>query len=231
MSRKTIIILAVIVIVLGAGGFAGYFEYQNRNFVSTDNARVAANVVTVSPQIAGKLISWNTSEGAAVQAGQVLGRQDLGDTLQSGALSPQKLGAVGGVIAEKALLKAPISGTVIKSNAVIGETAAPGMVLAMIGDTQHLYISANIKESNISKIAVGQYVDVHIDAIPGKTFEGTIQNIGSATASTFSLLPAQNSSGNYTKVTQVIPVKIAIASGGQKGLMIGMNANVRIHIR
>ncbi|HUX19594.1 MAG TPA: HlyD family secretion protein, partial [Spirochaetia bacterium] len=116
MQRKTIIILAVVVIALGVVGFIGYFDYQNRNFVSTDDARVAADVATVSPQIAGNLISWNTSEGAAVQAGQVLGRQDLGDALQSGALSPQSLTAVGGVMAEKALLRAPITGEIIKSN-------------------------------------------------------------------------------------------------------------------
>lgn len=231
MQRKTIIILAVVVIALGAGGIVAYFDYQNRNFVSTDDARVAADVATVSPQIVGNLISWNTSEGSTVQAGQVLGRQDLGDALRSGALSPQNLEAVGGVMAEKALLRAPITGEIIKSNAVVGETAAPGMVLAIVGDTNHLYVSANIKESSILRIKVGQYVDVHIDALPGKTFQGTVQNIGNATASTFSLLPSQNDSGNYTKVTQVIPVKIAIATGTDTGLMIGMNASVRIHLR
>jgi multidrug resistance efflux pump len=105
------------------------------------------------------------------------------------------------------------------------------MVLAIIGDTNHLYVSANIKESNILRLETGQYVEVHIDALPGKTFEGTVENIGRATASTFSLLPAQNDTGNYTKVTQVIPIKIAIADAADTGIMIGMNASVRIHLR
>lgn len=218
-------------IALGAVGIVFYFNYQNRTYVSTDDARVAADLVQVSPEIPGMLTNWTVSEGDTVRRGQVLGRLDLSESLQSGALSPQSLGAVGGVIAEKALLRAPIDGQVIRSSAVVGEIAAPGMVLAIIGDTGHLYISANVKENSILRVHSGQYVDVTIDALPGRTFEGTVQNIGRATASTFSLLPSQNDSGNYTKVTQVIPIKIAIANAADAGLMIGMNASIRIHLK
>ena len=69
-----------------------------------------------------------------------------------------------------------------------------------------------------------------MDAFPGRTFHGRVQTIGRATASTFSLLPAQNSGGNYTKVVQVIPIKVSILDQGDARLMVGMNASIRIAI-
>jgi multidrug resistance efflux pump len=230
LSRRTIIILALAVIAVGAAAIAGYYSYRNRHYVSTDNARVAADLVNISPQLTGSILSWQVVEGDLVKEGQVLGRQDLGTALSSGAISPQTIGSVGSVIAEKALLRAPISGQVIKSNTVVGEMASPGMVLAVIADTDHLYISSKIKEGSVMRVKAGQAVDVTVDAFPGRVFSGRIQNVGRATASTFSLLPAQNSSGNYTKVVQVIPVKIRLLDTSGAQLMVGMNATVRIHV-
>ena len=150
-----IVILALVVIAAGALGIVGFYAYKNKYYVSTDDARVTAELVTISPQLAGSIQSWQVKEGDTVRMGDVLGRQDLGTALTSGALSPQTLGTVGGVIAEKALLRAPINGEVIKSNALVGEMAAPGMVLAIIADTDHIYISANIKEGSIMRIKTG----------------------------------------------------------------------------
>ena len=109
--------------------------------------------------------------------------------------------------------------------------AAPGAVLAIIADTDHLYVSANIKEGDIRRVKIGMSVDVHVDAVPGRAFSGRVGNIGRATASSFSLIPAQNDSANYTKVAQVIPIKIQLVDAAGAGLMLGMNASVRIHIQ
>ena len=98
----------------------------------------------------------------------VLGRQDLGAALTSGALNPQTMGSVAGVAAEKAVLKAPIAGQIILSSAVVGELAAPGMSLAMIADTDNLYVSANIKEGDIARVKIGEPVDVTVDAFRGR---------------------------------------------------------------
>jgi len=230
VSRKNIIIIVLVVIVLGGAGIIGYYSYQNAHYVKTDNARVAADVVRVSPEIAGNLISWDVKEGDLVKANQILGRQDLQAALSSSALNPAAIGNVGAVLTQKALLRSPINGEVIQSNAVVGEMAAPGTILAVIADTAHIYISAQIKEGNIARVHIGQVVDVYIDAFPGRTFEGRVDSIGQATASTFSLLPAQNDSGNYTKVTQVIPIKIHLLEKQGARIMIGMNAHIRIHI-
>jgi multidrug resistance efflux pump len=229
MSRRKVILIVLSTAVLSALGIGGYYWYRSSRFIITNDARVAANVVSVSPEIAGRLLEWRAQEGDRVSAGDVLGRQDLGSALSSGALSPQTLGAVAGVVAEKAMLKAPISGQVILSTAVVGEMAVPGMSLAVIADTGSLYISANIKEGDIAGVRAGQAVDVSIDAFHGRRFHGRVASIGRATASTFSLLPAATASGNYTKVVQVVPIKISLADQGDARLMIGMNASVRIH--
>jgi len=230
MSRKTVIILVIAIAVVAAGGIVGYYWYQGYRYVSTDDARVDSNVVSISPEIVGKVLEWRVKEGDTVQKDEVLGRQDLGAALTSGAINAQTMGSVAGVVAEKAVLRAPISGQVILSNAVVGEMASPGMSLAVIADTDGLYISANIKEGNIARVKVGLPVDIWVDAYHRRLFHGRVETIGRATSSTFSLLPAQNGGGNYTKVVQVIPIKVSILDQGDARLMVGMNAFVKIHV-
>jgi len=230
MSRKKVILSVLGVAIAAVLSIVAYYWVEGSRYVQTDDARVASNVVAVMPEIPGKLLEWRVKEGDMVAAGDVLGRQDLGSALTSGALNPQGLGAVAGVFAEKAVIKAPISGQVIQSTAVVGEMAAPGMSLAIIGDTDGLYVSANIKEGSIAKVKQGQNVDLWIDAFPGRKFHGRIDSIGRATASTFSLLPTQSGGGNYTKVVQVVPIKINIMDQGDARLMIGMNAYIRIRL-
>ncbi|MBC7324246.1 MAG: HlyD family secretion protein [Moorella sp. (in: Bacteria)] len=231
MPRRLIVILVIVLALIGAGGIAYYYYYEGAHFVRTDDARVAADTVTVTPEIPGKLIAWLVQEGDLVKAGQVLGRQDLGASLTSSAVNPQAMGAVAGVMAQKAEIKAPIDGQVIQSKAVVGQMATPGMTLAIIADAEHLYISANIKETVIEKVKPGQVVEVSFDAFPDRRFSGRVASIGRATTAVFSLLPAQNASGNYTKVTQVIPVKIQLVDTKDVKLMPGMNATVRIHLK
>lgn len=235
LRKRTVVIIAIAVALLGGLAIVGYYRYQSANYVTTNDARVAADTVTVSPEITGKLIKWQVKEGDQVTGGDVLGQQDLGSALNSGitmgAVNPQSMNPAAATLADKAQIKAPITGQVIKSSAIVGEMAGSGTSLAVIADTSNLYVSANIKEDYIRNIHLNQMVDLNIDAYPGKTFHGRVENIGEATTSTFSLLPAQNDSDNYTKVTQVIPIKIDIQDIGNARLMIGMNANVKIHIR
>ena len=231
MERKRIIIIVIAIAVLAVAAIVGWYAYEGARYVATDDARVAADVVSVSPEIVGKLLEWRVKEGDMVAKDDVLGRQDLGAALTSAALNPQLMGSVAGVMAEKAVLKAPIAGQVILSTGVVGQLAAPGMSLAVIADTDNLYFNANIKEGDISRVKVGQPVDVTVDAFHGTTFHGRVQTIGRATSSTFSLLPAQNSGGNYTKVIQVIPIKVSILDRGEARLMVGMNASIRISVQ
>lgn len=230
-KRVTVVITVLLLSLLGAGAIAGYYFYQGVNYVTTEDARVTADMVTVTPEIAGRLVEWNVKESDRVKAGQLLGRQDLASVLTSSSAAPQALGTAAGVMASKAEIRSPISGEVLQSKAVVGALVSPGTPLAVVADTDHAYISANIKETRIDRVKVGQRVDVKLDAYPGRVFSGRVASIGRATTSVFSLLPSQNSGENYIKVTQVIPVKIVLTDAGDIKLMPGMSATVKIYIK
>jgi len=224
--NKKIIAAILAVAALSIAAVVGYFSFERRNFVKTDDARVAAETIVVAPEIAGKLVEWRVREGDTVGAGELLGEQDLGAVL-SGA---QSSGAMGVINAEKATIVSPIDGLVIQSSAVVGQMAAPGGALAVLANTGSLYVAANIKEGDIAKVAVGEPVAVEIDAFHGKVFHGRVSSVGRATASAFSLLPEQSGGGNYTKVIQVIPIKVALVDAADARLMVGMNAYVSISV-
>ena len=228
MNTKFILggVAAALVLVLAA--IVGWYWYEGEHFVTTEDARVSANLVTISPEIAGKIVEWNVKEGDMVRAGDALGRQDLGTQLNSGTINTATLATTSSIAAEKASIKSPIAGQVIRSSAVIGQMAVPGNNLAVVADTDQLYVQANIQELQIGRVRPGQKVEMNIDAFPGLPFTGRVETIGRATASTFSLLPSSNSGGNYTKVTQIVPIKIHLLDTHNKPLLVGMNTSIRI---
>lgn len=128
---------------------------------------------------------------------------------------------------ENASIKAPISGTVVRIAVQAGENISPGQTILSVCDLENSYISANIEEKDIARIKPGQKVEVTIDAYSGKTINGQVASIGGAAQSVFSLIPSENTSGNYTKVTQRIPVRI-IPEKGDVVLRPGMSAVVKI---
>lgn len=227
MKRSSIIITIVVLAIIIGGGIGYYFSYQNSNYVSTQDARVAADMLPVTPPITGSITSWNVKVGDMVTQGQILGKQDTSILLSTNpALSSSH-----STLDTMSQIKSPIDGKIIQSNAIAGQMAAPGTSLAYVANTGNAYISANIKETSIQNVVVGQKADITIDAYPNIIFLGTVSSIGQATSSTFSLFPAQNASGSYTKVTQVIPVKITISDFRGADMMPGMNASVRINLR
>jgi multidrug resistance efflux pump len=215
MRRNSIIILIIILALAIGGGIGYYFSYQNSNYVKTEDARVSANMLPITPQASGIISEWTVKEGDTVVQGQAVGTQNI-TTAQGNT---------------KTSIVAPLNGKVIQSTALKGQTATPATSLGMVANTDTSYIAANIKETDINNIEVGQKVDISIDAYPDRIFSGTVASIGQATNSIFSLLPSQNSSGSYTKVTQLIPVKISINDFNNLTLMPGMNAYVIIYIR
>jgi len=127
-------------------------------------------------------------------------------------------------------IRAPIAGVVDKTFVEEGQYVTPGQRLAIVHDANQIWIDANIKETEVRKLHVGQSVEVFIDAYPDDEFLGTIATIGNSTTSEYALLPTPNPSGNFTKITQRLPVRIAIRQKDQK-LRPGMMVEVRIDIR
>ena len=232
MKKKTIIIVAVIIVALiGGGGIIFYYNYQNSHYISTDDAQVTADMVTVMPQVNGAIKSWAAQVGDTVAKGAVLGTQETDtmlDSISSQLTTPQALQAETKLLASKADIKSPIGGKVIQISAIDGQMVSTSTSVAVVADTADAYITANIKEVDIRDVKAGQTVTITIDAYKGQSFKGKVESIGQATKSTFALLSAQNASGSYTKVTQLVPIKISIVNQDNCNLMPGMNASVKI---
>ncbi|GGJ14139.1 multidrug resistance protein A [Alicyclobacillus cellulosilyticus] len=210
-ARRLLVVNILIILVIIVVGFVGYYLYnQSTMYLSTDNAQVSGQQIAIDAPAAGKLVHWKGALGAHFNAGQAVGDIDVG----GGKLVPVAM---------------PQDGTIVLNSAVNNEFVAPGTPLAYAYDLNHLWVTANIKETEISDVKVGQDVDVTVDAYPGITLKGTVSQIGLATAATFSLLPQNNDTANFTKVTQVIPVIISLQGDQGIGLVPGMSATVRIH--
>jgi len=93
------------------------------------------------------------------------------------------------------------------------------------------YVIANFKETQLARIKPGQTVDVSVDAIPGKTYEGVVDSIAPGTGARFSLLPPDNATGNFVKVVQRVPVKIRWKGPSDAALRAGLSAEVTIHLQ
>lgn len=196
----------VICFFIAAGA---YFYYENSNFLKTEDAVVAADMMPVVAPAQGVLTSWNIQEGNDVSDKNIVGGVSDGTK----------------VIPVSSRMK----GKVIKNDARAGEPVQAGQVLAQEADMDHLYVVANIKETRLKDIKIGQSVDITVDGDPDTKFEGVVKTIGYATNSVFSVLPQQGATGSYTKVTQKIPVKISINQASSK-VLPGMNAEVKISL-
>ncbi len=104
---------------------------------------------------------------------------------------------------------APIAGYVGAKNVEVGQTLSPGQSILVIVPSGHVYVTANYKETQLGKMRVGQPAQITVDAYKGVTFAGRLEAIAPASQNTFSIIPAQNATGNFVKVTQRVPVRIA----------------------
>ena len=130
---------------------------------------------------------------------------------------------------EESMIYATISGNVLRLPGVVGEYLSPGTPILSISNLQATWVVANVEETDYGRLRLGQQVDVHVDAYPGKTFHGRVIELGGATQSTFDLLPVEADAGNFTKITQRVPVKIAVTRQAGDILEPGMSAEVKIH--
>jgi len=108
------------------------------------------------------------------------------------------------------VLRAPTDGTIANLALKVGDLVNPGTRLAALVPLGALYVEANFKETQMGGVAPGAKAHISFDAASGQTFEGTVASISPATGSVFSLLPADNATGNFTKIVQRVPVRIAI---------------------
>ena len=205
---KKIIYPVLIVLVIVSCSIGYYFYSTNVLYFKTDNAKITSKMYTITPVTKGKVIEWNVDVGDVVKKDQVLGRQQVLPYITS-----------------------PINGTIVKNDVVKNETVSAATPLAIVADTDNMYVGVNIEETDIRKILVGQDVKITLDAYPDKTFKGKVTEIDNTTQTYFSGTSSLSTSGTYTKVTQLVPVKVSIENNDNLPLTLGMNAIVKIKLK
>jgi membrane fusion protein, multidrug efflux system len=325
IKLKLYIPLALVIIAVITGGLYWYRDYTR--YLTTDDARVDADNVSIGSKITGRISSLHAQEGDAVKQGTLLAELDSSDLVaqrdQTFALKSQAMANLtqaevkyesdkkslrvveinlerasddlkrakaqsdGGVItteqydhirksyetasaqleAAKAQLSvsrsmiagagasvettraqinvistqlkntklySPADGVIAKRWLLPGDITQPGQSVFTLTMNKNLWVVAFPEETKISEIFAGQEAKFTLDAFPGVVFSGKVFLTGSSTASVFSLIPANNASGNFTKVTQRIPIRISIEKADKNAdlstfaILPGMSAVVKI---
>jgi len=133
------------------------------------------------------------------------------------------------VTLEDHIVRAPIDGIIDETFVDVGEFVNRGQRLLMLHAPERVWVSANVKETDIRHLEVGAPAEIHVDAYPGRPLIGRITRIGNAATSEFALLPNPNPSGNFTKITQRLEVRIDLESSDHD-LRPGMMVEVEIDI-
>jgi len=127
-----------------------------------------------------------------------------------------------------ATVTAPAGGVVSNVSSLnVGQFIAAGSMIASLVETDNTWIQANFKETQLAELKVGQPVEIKVDAF-GAPLHGTVESFGAATGSEFALIPAQNATGNWVKVVQRLPVRIALSEAADAVLKTGMSAMVTV---
>lgn len=212
-KRKFLLLSIAFLLVISLGGIVYYYWYENTHYVKTEDAQVDADLVNIIPQLTSKITEYNVEEGDFVVKNQILARQK----------------SVSGTEVEKRLIRAAITGLVVKKEGEVGEIVSPDQTIIVLINPEKIYITANIKETDLNKIKVGNQVAIEIDEYPEANFKGKVKKIGLAANSAFSLLP-NSTGGTFTKTVQRIPVKIVFDSKNYN-LLPGTNAVVKIQLK
>jgi multidrug resistance efflux pump len=222
-------LLAIVIVVLIVGGLVAFRYVRDQQlYVSTDNAQVDGAIVQVGSINAGRVSSVSVDVGSPVQQGEQIASIEL----------PSNVGVTSGGTPvlnfqgtqdQEASVRSSLSGVVVERNANPGDTIAQGQAIIGVVDPHQLWVQALVDENQVHRLALGDYADVHSDDL-AMTLPGRVVAINRASAASFSPLPSTDTSGNFTKVTQLVPVKIVVQYGNLP-LVLGSSVEVTIHVR
>lgn len=205
------IVTIVVLVIIGVVGF--HFYNQATGFVSTDNAKVDGEQIKISAPASGEIKSFDVKNNEKLNKGDKVAEiAAKGEDGQSQNMD----------------VKMPQDGTIVKTDGMEGSMAQAGTPIAYAYNLDDSYITANVDEKDIADVEEGKDVNVKLDG-ENAELKGKVEEVGKATASSFSMMPSSNTDGNYTKVSQVVPVKISLDSKPSKNVVPGMNAEVKIH--
>jgi membrane fusion protein, multidrug efflux system len=161
--------------------------------------------------------------------------------LATGSAVPGENPAIAAAIAQRqaaelnlkrTVVRAPVSGTISQSDRLqVGQMMVTGLPAVSIVANASSWVEANFKETELDHMRIGQPATVTFDAYPELQLKGHVASIGAGTGSEFSVLPAQNANGNWVKVTQRVPVRIAIDDKSPRPLIAGLSAKIKVDVR
>lgn len=127
---------------------------------------------------------------------------------------------------------APFEGIIGNRSVQVGQLVQPGATLAYLIPSNGIFVEANFKETQIAHMQPGQTVEIEVDALPDRKFDGMVDSFAPASGSEFSLLPPENATGNFTKIVRRVPVKIQFRPGANLvNLKPGLSTTVRVKVR
>jgi multidrug resistance efflux pump len=207
-ARRALLIVPLVAVAMGAVWTAQHL-LGDRAYVTTDDARVDGDAITITAPATGTLVDWTATHGSTVSRNQPVGRIQIDDGFRHAVQ----------------IIRAPTEGTVVVDSGLEGNLVTAGTELAVAYDLTAVRVTARIDETAIGDVRVGQPVDISIDGYPGIAFRGIVQEIHSATARQPS---AEEATGRFRPTTQVVPVDVTILDRGDRTLVPGMSATVRI---
>ena len=319
-NRRALVMFSIPLLIAVVGL---YFWLMSGGSVSTDNAAVKQDIVSVSAQVNGPVIDVAVKNGAEVKRGQLLFRIDpapyrvaleqaeaqlAAARLQTSQLRTQAAGTGADIVGaqanlaikrntlgrEAALLKrgfttradyedalnevrtaeteladararsanasaalapgeqpaiaqaqaavdkarldlsrtevrAPMDGTIANADKLqVGQMAVQGLGMLSLVHSKGAWVEANFKEKDVGRMIPGQAAEIEIDAYPGSSFKGHVESVGAGTGSEFAIIPAQNANGNWVKVTQRVPVRIAFDGKPSRPMIAGLSSTVTV---
>jgi len=201
----------ILVLLIIGGAITLVFRFvigAGASYLSTDNARVTTTLVPITANIPGTLERFTIYEGRYVTENEIIGWVENGESI-----------------------RAPFSGKVIRTDVVQEQRVSLMELLAIIADTNALHIQANIYETDINSVQIGQSVTLTIDPFGNRQFTGYVAEIGAITqAELAGTTMFFNTAGTFTRVTQLIPIKINVEDDVDLASIIGASAAVRIRL-
>lgn len=225
-SRVILINVLIIVALILIGGIVAYYWSQSYDYVSTQDAAISAPTIPIAAQSSGTVQDLSVTTGQRVSQGQTIAQETVAATTVTTAKGSKTPAAAGTTLIN---ITAPVAGYVANVSVANGQAVAAGTPLFTLVQLSKVNVVANIPETKIRNVSVGQSATIYVDAHPGVSFTGTVEAIQPTTQSFFSLIPTAATSGTYTKVTQRVPVELSIDAAGYS-LLPGEDAEVRITI-
>ena len=224
-------------------GFGALESIGQRNVSAFgDLARTKAQEVSLSVRLANA--RRDLARGEALRKGGFITDSDLDhlrtvvDDLNAQLAEIRKLAFVNRTALETTeshplnyTIHSPLDGQVAERIVQVGQVVSRGQAVVSLVDPKDTWVTAKVKETRMGHVRVGQKVDITIDAYPGRKFHGHVFQILPTSAAAISLLPPENASGTFVKVTQRVPVRISIDDARDVVLRPGLSTEIRIHIR